>query len=98
VLDVPWPAPRRALRPGLDAVDLAAGTIEVRATAVRVRGRGLVVRTTWTDAGTRTLVLPGGCVAMLRSRAGRMNVTGAIRDDQPVSPAPLGGWHDLSNT
>jgi integrase len=52
-----------------DAVDLEAGTIEVRAAAVRVRGGGLVVKTTKADAGTRTLVLPRWCVGLLRERA-----------------------------
>src|SRR3712207_2239628 len=52
-----------------DAVDLETGTVEVRAAAVRVRGQGLVVKTTKTDAGTRTLVLPRWCVGMLRERA-----------------------------
>ncbi|WP_281246763.1 tyrosine-type recombinase/integrase [Geodermatophilus amargosae] len=44
-----------------NAVDLEAGTIEVRAAAVRVRGHGLVVKSTKTDAGARTLVLPRWC-------------------------------------
>ncbi len=41
-----------------NAVDLEVGTVEVRAAAVRVRGQGLVVKSTKTDAGIRTLVLP----------------------------------------
>ena len=41
-----------------DAVDLEAGTIQVRAAAVRVRGHGLVTKAAKTDAGARTLVLP----------------------------------------
>ncbi len=78
-----------------DAVDLHLGTVEVRATAVRVRGQGLVVKATKTDAGTRTLVLPGWCVTMLRNRAERTNPSDGSR---PVFPAPLGGWRDPSNT
>ena len=85
-----------------DAVDLKAGTIEVRAAAVPVRGRGLVLKSTKTEAGTRTLVLPRWCTAMLHDRAGRLDATAADDDaghgDRPVFPAPLGGWRDPSNT
>src|SRR3954469_4345909 len=65
-------AHRRNLRPAWNTVDLQVGTIEVRATAVRVRGQGLVVKSTKTDAGTRTLVLPRWCTAMLREWAARL--------------------------
>src|SRR3954454_527136 len=41
-----------------NAVDLDASTIEVRAAAVRVRGVGLAIKSTKTDAGQRTLILP----------------------------------------
>lgn len=78
-------------------VDLETGTIEVRAAAVRVRGRGLVVKTTKTDAGTRTLVLPRWCVGMLRERAAHLDPNGN-HGDHPVFPAPMGGWRDPSNT
>jgi integrase len=43
-----------------DAVDLDLGTVDVRAAAIRVKGHGLVIKTTKTDAATRTLVLPSG--------------------------------------
>jgi integrase len=81
-----------------DAVDLEVGTVDIRAAAVRVRGQGLVVKSTKTDAGRRTLVLPRWCTAMLRDRAEHLNATGADRDSRPVFPAPLGGWRDPSNT
>ncbi|SEO56242.1 site-specific integrase [Trujillonella endophytica] len=81
-----------------DAVDLEVGTIHVRAAAVRVRGQGLVVKSTKTDAGHRTLVLPRWCTAMLRDRAERLHATGADSGSRPVFPAPLGGWRDPSNT
>jgi integrase len=81
-----------------DAVDLETGTVEVRAAAVRVRGQGLVVKTTKTDAGTRTLMLPRWCTAMLRERTTRLDLDGIRPGDQPVFPAPLGGWRDPSNT
>ena len=63
--------------------------MEVRAAAVRVRGQGLVVKTTKTDAGT--LVLPRWCVAMLRDRAARRTATTDDRAGRPVFPAP---WVD----
>jgi integrase len=81
-----------------DAVGLETGTVEVRAAAVRVRGQGLVVKPTKTDAGTRTLVLPLWCVAMLRERSSRLDLDNIGRGNQPVFPAPLGGWRDPSNT
>ncbi|SHN53105.1 Phage integrase family protein [Geodermatophilus obscurus] len=71
-----------------NAADLQAGTIEVRAAAVRVRGQGLVVKTTKTDAGTRTLVLPRWCVGMLRERAARPTATADDRGGRPVFPHP----------
>ncbi|MCW2675184.1 MAG: integrase family protein [Modestobacter sp.] len=77
------------------AVDLDAGTIDVRAAVVRVKGRGLVVKKTKTDTGARTLVLPQWCVAMLRDRAARSH---PVEQGRPVFPAPLGGWRDPSNT
>jgi integrase len=81
-----------------NAVNLDTGAIEVRAAAVRVRGQGLVVKSTKTDAGTRTLLLPQWCVAMLRERASYADPQIENRGAQPVSPAPLGGWRDPSNT
>ena len=73
-----------------DAVDLDAGTVEVRSTVVRVKGQGLIAKNTKTDAGARALVLPNWCVEMLRSR-------GTERVG-PVFPAARGGWRDPSNT
>jgi integrase len=77
------------------AVDLDAGTVDVRAAVVRVKGRGLVVKKTKTDTGARTLVLPLWCVTMLRDRADRSQ---PLERSEPVFPAPLGGWRDPSNT
>lgn len=70
----------------------------MRAAVVRVRGHGLVRKTTKTDAGTRTLLLPTWCVSMLRRRAARSFPPAAEATPQPVFPAPLGGWRDPSNT
>ena len=79
-------------------LNLDAGTVEVRAAVVRVAGKGLVVKNTKTDTGTRTLVLPSWCVAMLRDRASRLDRSNEGWIDGPVFPAPLGGWRDPSNT
>lgn len=80
-----------------DAVDLDLGTVDVRAAAIRVNGQGLVIKTTKTDAGTRTLVLPQWCVTQLRRRAGLALPESGMKG-RPVFPAPLGGWRDPSNT
>jgi integrase len=64
---------------------------------VRIRGRGLVVKTTKTDTGTRTLELPLWCVGMLRERAARLDLD-ERSGQHPVFPAPMGGWRDPSNT
>jgi integrase len=81
-----------------DAVDLDLGTVDVPAAAIRVKGQGLVIKTTKTDAGTRTLVLSQWCVAMLRRRAGLLAASAGDTTGRPVFPAPLGGWRDPSNT
>jgi uncharacterized protein (TIGR00730 family) len=81
-----------------NSVDLETDAIEVRAAAVRVRGQGLVVKATKTDAGTRTLLLPRWCVANLRERAASLALRAEDRGTQPIFPAPLGGWRDPSNT
>ena len=45
-----------------DAIDLEAGTIEVRGTAIRIKGVGLVIKPEpKSEAGYRTLILPGCC-------------------------------------
>jgi Phage integrase family len=77
------------------AVDLDAGTIDVRAAVVRVKGQGLVVKKTKTDTGARTLVLPRWCVTMLRDRATHGQ---PLEEGDPAFPAPLGGWREPSDT
>jgi integrase len=74
-----------------DAVDLAAGTVEVRGTVIRVKGRGLVIKPApKTRAGFRTLVLPSWAVDMLRLRP-------PGRPDQTVFCSVLGGLRDRDN-
>ncbi|MGR7026198.1 site-specific integrase [Geodermatophilus sp. URMC 62] len=82
-----------------NALDLDAGTVDITATVVRVTGQGLVRKSTKTASGARTLLLPSWCVAMLRSRAGRIGASQEVaRRAMPVFPAPRGGWRDPSNT
>jgi integrase len=84
-------------------LDLDAGTVDVRATIVRVTGQGLIRKSTKTASGARTLLLPPWCVERLRSRAARPSASGKGAGkgegaEGPVFPAPLGGWRDPSNT
>jgi integrase len=80
-------------------LDLDAGTVDVRATIVRVTGQGLIRKSTKTASGARTLLLPPWCVERLRSRAARPSASGQGEGAEgPVFPAPLGGWRDPSNT
>jgi len=76
-----------------DAVDLGAGTVEVRGTVVREKGKGLYIQPEpKTEAGYRTLVLPSWAVTMLRRRMA------GLAPDAPVFKAPKGGLRDPSNT
>jgi integrase len=81
-----------------NALDIETGLVEVKSAAVRVRGEGLAIRSTKTDAGRRTVVLPRWCTDMLRDRARQQGVMAARNRARPVFPAPLGGWRDPSNT
>jgi integrase len=76
-------------------LDLEAGTVDVRSTIIRVKGEGLIAKSTKTDTGARTLVLPPWSVEMLRRRLASIE---SARHEDPVFPAPLGGWRDPSNT
>jgi len=79
------------------ALDLDAGTVEVRGTVVRLTGQGLVLTsTTKSTAGMRMLALPSWCVERLRDRAERRSAPST--GDDPVFPAPKGGLRDPSNT
>ncbi len=73
-------------------VDLAAGTVVVRRTIIRVKGQGLVAKTTKSRASLRALLLPAWCVELLRARRIRR---GGF--DGPVFPDSRGGWRDRSN-
>lgn len=73
-------------------VDLDAATVTVDHTVIRVKGRGLVRKSTKTAAGERVLPLPSWAVEMLRRRHHLVQVAG------PVFPDSLGGFRDPSNT
>jgi integrase len=73
-------------------VDLDAGTVEITSTLIRIKGEGLLRKSTKSSAGERTLPLPASAVSVLRRRF----VSGA-RMDQPVFPAVNGGFRDPSN-
>ncbi len=77
------------------AVDLVAGTVEVRGTVVRIGGEGLIIK--WkpkSKAGWRVIELPTWAVAMLRRRQETIpeNRWGA------VFTSPMGLLRDPSNT
>jgi integrase len=77
------------------SIDDQAGTLEVRATVIRVKGKGLMIQPKpKSKAGWRVIELPTWAVAMLRRRHGEMepNEWGA------VFPSPAGRLRDPSNT
>jgi integrase len=74
-----------------DALDLSAGTVEVRGTVIRVKGRGLMIKPApKTRAGFRTLLLPSWAVEMLKLRP-------QARLDQTVFCSMVGGLRDRDN-
>jgi integrase len=91
-----------AARPGVNSegeqlLDLDAGTWEINATVVRVRGKGLIVQE-WTksDAGWRVVALPPFTVAMVRRRQSEVRLPGPYC---VVFPAPAAkSLRDPSNT
>lgn len=85
-----------ALAVSWDLVDFEAATVEISHTVIRVKGQGLLRKSTKTAAGTRVLPLPASTVAMLRRRR-RARAIPAI-GATPVFPDSLGGWRDPSNT
>ena len=77
------------------AVDLGAGTVEVRGTVVRITGVGLVIKPVpKSAAGWRVVELPGWAVEMLRRR--RRTATANTWD--VVFTSPAGRLRDPSNT
>ncbi|MGH3483485.1 MAG: site-specific integrase [Nocardioidaceae bacterium] len=74
-------------------VDLDAAQVEVTHTIIRVKGVGLIRKTTKSRAGERLLKLPASVVAMLRARLGA-----GLPLDGPLFPNTLGGFRDSNNT
>lgn len=57
------------------SLDLEAGTVEIDATLVRLKGKGMTVQhRTKSDAGWRVLALPPFAVAMFERRAGELRL------------------------
>lgn len=81
-----------ALAVSWEEVDLAAGTVAIDHTLVRIKGVGLIRKGTKSSAGDRTLCLPAFALTMLRRR--KLAADG--RD--PLFPDSAGGWRDPSNT
>lgn len=79
--------------PGGAALDLKAGTVEIRATVVRKRGEGLILQPKpKTASGWRTLHLPPWLVLLLKTREPVPN------EWNVVFPSQLGKLRDRSNT
>lgn len=76
-------------------VDLGAGTVEIRANAVRATGRGVFRQEhTKTDAGARRITVPGGLLGVLGDR----RVKGGPNAHGLVFPTVLGNLRDPRNT
>lgn len=78
-----------------DDVDLASGTVTIRANVVRARRLGLIRQEhTKTKAGQRTIVLPGS----LAGRLGGRRIRGAAHESPLVFPTALGNAREPRNT
>ena len=78
-----------------DDVNLAAGTVTIRANVVRATGRGVIRQDhSKTDAGTRTITLPGALVGILGDR----RVRSGPNPHGLVFPTVLGNIRDPRNT
>jgi integrase len=75
-----------------DDVDLDAGLVRIDYTVIRIKGAGLLRKSTKSLTGARTLPLPQFAIDMLRRRELLSGGRG------PVFPDALGGWRDPSNT
>ncbi len=76
-----------------DALDLDAGTVDVHATVVRLKGQGLVLSVEHEEPSPPAHPgAPSRCVNMLRKRQEKYPGTAV------VFPAPMGSLRDPSNT
>ena len=79
------------------SVDLDSGTVTIRATAVRARGRGVIVQEhPKTAAGVRTIAIPASLVALLRRRLERAGTIPSL--EGLVFATALGNVRDPRNT
>jgi integrase len=76
-----------------EELNLHSGRVQITSTIVRVKGEGLLRKTTKSKAGQRELILPLWLLGILRRR----DAAGLIRLDQPVFPDTDGGYRDPSN-
>lgn len=74
-------------------IDLEAGTVDITHSIARVRGEGLLRKTTKSAAGQRMLPLPQWLIAILRTRQ-----AAGFRLGAPIFPDANGSFRDLSNT
>ena len=81
-----------ALAVSWEEINIQSGTVEISYTLIRIKGVGLLRKSTKTSAGERTLRLPEFAVAMLRRRELASGGRG------PLFPDSVGGWRDPSNT
>lgn len=79
-----------ALALSWSCVDFATGSVQVEATAARVKGRGILVGPTKSEAGERNLTLPGWCLEVLRDRRERRP------DGDIIFPTTTGAYRDRS--
>src|SRR5262249_57633286 len=75
-------------------VDYAAGTVSVDHTVIRVKGKGLIRKSTKSEAGERTLPLPSWALNMLKAR----DAEAGASEDGPIFPDSRGGLPDPANT
>lgn len=76
-------------------VDLGAGTVTIRANAVRARGQGVLIQDgTKTKAGKRTIAVPASLLGLLGDR----RIRGGPNPHGLVFPTALGNVRDPRNT
>lgn len=78
-------------------VDLASGAVDIKYTIIRLKGEGLVRKSTKTAAGDRQLPLPSWAAQMLAERWQAANEQGEP-ENSPVFANVDGGLRDPSNT
>ena len=74
-------------------IDLEPGIVHITHTIGRLKGEGLIRKSTKSKAGERLLHPPNWAIAMLRARH-----AAGIRLDDPVFADTVGGYRDPSNT